>query len=102
LVKLTTEMGLSAKADQYQIMLRDVVARLQEIEQDGYGPQASEERVPKPNAMSGATMQAQAPFTKERVESPELKVGSAHDMVQTAVAGTGKDDIWDGVDLDLG
>jgi intraflagellar transport protein 88 len=102
LVKLTTEMGLSAKADQYQVMLRDVVARLQEIEQEGYGVQPSEERAPKPNAMSGATIQAQAPFAQERVESPELRVGSAHDMVRTAVAGNGKDDIWDGVDLDLG
>jgi intraflagellar transport protein 88 len=101
LVKLTTEMGLSAKADHYQVMLRDVTERLREIEAEG--PQGGDDFAPRPNAMSGTTVQNSPPFAREKIESPALNVGSARDLVQTAVAGTGKDDIWDGVeDLDLG
>jgi intraflagellar transport protein 88 len=101
LVKLTTEMGLSAKADHYQVMLRDVTERLREAEADP--SQGRDDFAPRPNAMSGTTVPNAPPFARETVESPALNVGSAGDLVQTAVARTGKDDIWEGVeDMDLG
>jgi intraflagellar transport protein 88 len=34
LIKLTSEMGLSAKADHYQKMLAELIERLQQVEQD--------------------------------------------------------------------
>jgi len=105
LIKLTTKMGLSAKSDQYQGMLRDLVDRMDEMNQEVYerggrGPAGIGEGT---NAMSGTTAANPIKFTPEKVESPGLKVGgTATDIVQTAVAVTGKDDIWAGIDdLDL-
>jgi intraflagellar transport protein 88 len=106
LIKLATEIGLSAKADQYQAMLRDLVDRMEETNQEVYerggrGPAGIGEGT---NTMSGTTTANPIKFTLEKVESPRLKVdGTATDMVQTAVAVTGKDDIWARIaDLDLG
>jgi hypothetical protein len=54
--------------------------------------------------MSGTTAANPLKMQVETVESPALHVGrTGTEMVQTAIAGTGKDDIWDGMeDLDLG
>lgn len=101
LVKITSEMGLTAKADQYQYMLRDVMEQTPDMDDDiGVHPE-SVSRVP--NAMSGTTAMDAMQYSQEPVESPSLRMGGAgQDMVQTAVAG-GREDIWDGMDdIDLG
>jgi intraflagellar transport protein 88 len=111
LVKLTTEMGLSAKTDQYQLMLKDLTDRLEEMnEQEGYqrqtgaGGDGDGFNAKQTNAMSGTSVTSPLRLPAETVESPALRFGgTGTDLVQTAVAGTGKEDIWEGIDdLDLG
>jgi intraflagellar transport protein 88 len=108
LVKLTSEMGLSAKADHYQSLLTELRGRLADMQQQEEevreGNQEDAFAQKHRNAMSGTQQQQPMQFTQERVEAPSLRVGEmGRDMVQTAVAGGAKDDIWDGIDdIDLG
>jgi intraflagellar transport protein 88 len=105
LIKLTNEMGLSQKCSHYQAALKDLKERLSEIHEQQKTAALGDQFLQKQgNSMTGAAL-AQNPmlFTKERVmDTPSLRVGTGKDMVQTAVAGGGKDDLWDGVeDIDL-
>ncbi|OHT17654.1 TPR Domain containing protein [Tritrichomonas foetus] len=105
LIKLTTEMGLNAKADYYQRLMVDLNDRIQELQQEEMLRKQEQQEVDlasKPiggltATLANNTMQ----YTKEKVEAPSLKVDPSAQNVQTGVAGNGNDDIWDGVDIDL-
>ncbi|OHT11609.1 TPR Domain containing protein [Tritrichomonas foetus] len=108
LVKLTTEMGISAKADYYQQMLADLMDRLQEMQQEEMYQKQQQQEVSvediaaKPLGLTSTQANNPMNFTREKVEAPSLQVSKAGDgMVQTGVAGNGNDDLWDGIDIDL-
>ena len=110
LVKLTAEMGLTAKSDQYQMMLQEVNARLAEMDEYARQRQLQQQgddvdmlSAPKErNAMSGTHGMGPAAYAREQVEAPSLHVGgSGKDMVQKGMAGAGGEDIWAGVDDDI-
>jgi intraflagellar transport protein 88 len=109
LVKLTTEMGLTAKADHYQKMHAEVVERLQQIEQEEMA-QRAENRGATLGAGLGGTgfgMTQQNPPAatalpvREAIQVPALTVGKTDGLVQKTVAGGGGEDIWAGVDIEL-
>ena len=119
LIKLTTEMGLSQKADYYQRMLADLMERLRLMEEQqepeeqqqglgiGFRPEMGSgnfgnqgmgmgggamERADNPMNFGGAPMQPQI---------NDLNVQATNDMVQQARAGAGDNDMWADVDIDL-
>jgi intraflagellar transport protein 88 len=142
LIKLTTEMGLSAKADHYQKMLAELIERLQQVEREemqeaelqktglGGGLGMTGARGPGAGGLTGgggitrgtgfgmtegpgfggpqggglSSNPATLGFTppKEKVDAPMLRVDDAPSgLVQRTIAGTGGDDIWAGVNIDL-
>jgi intraflagellar transport protein 88 len=125
LINLTTEMGLSAKADHYQKMHAELVERLQQIEQEELAAQAETRGTGLGGGLGGTGLgmtgmtglglgstqgggaPAPSPVSssiprREAVEAPSLKVDQAGSgLVQRTVAGSGNDDIWAGVNIDL-
>ncbi|KAK8860347.1 Intraflagellar transport protein 88 [Tritrichomonas musculus] len=104
LIKLTTEMGLTAKADHYQQMHQDIVDRMNEMQQEEMMMKQEanvEDITSKPVGLTGTTITNPMSYTKERVEAPSLQVDKSGQQVHTAFAGDGKDDIWGDVDIDL-
>jgi intraflagellar transport protein 88 len=120
LVKLTTEMGLSAKADHYQKIHAEMVERQQQIESEELAAQADARGTGLGGGLAGAGLGgtttgfgstqgqvAASPASlalpkKETVETPSLRIGdTGAGLVQRTVAGNGKDDIWAGYNIDL-
>ncbi|EAY01380.1 TPR Domain containing protein [Trichomonas vaginalis G3] len=113
LIKLTTEMGLSAKADYYQRLYKDLMERIAIMQQEemeaqqqqgqddtpmGFQPQQfgnDDFRRPQDNVMNFGNQ-------RENVVAPDLNVdANANGMVQNARAGEGDGNMWDDVDIDL-
>lgn len=104
LIKLTTEMGLTAKADHYQQMLTDMIDRMQEMAQEEMMKKQENEMediTSKPLGLTGTQIGSTMNYPRENVEAPSLTVKKSGQDVHTAVAGDGKDDLWADVDIDL-
>ncbi|OHT16203.1 TPR Domain containing protein [Tritrichomonas foetus] len=108
LIKLTTEMGITAKADYYQQLHAELLERIQEMQQEEqqrkYEEAEPEDLASKPLGLTSTTVNNPMNFTREKVDAPSLKVNQTGHNVTTAVAGDGKDDIWgdmDDIDIDL-
>jgi intraflagellar transport protein 88 len=116
LIKLTTEMGLSSKADHYQKVLAELIERTQAMDQEeaedrqrnGIGGGLSVNQstgIGKASAFEplgpGTTVNPMPFGKKEKVEAPSLQVGDGGARVQKAVAGNASEDIWAGVNIDL-
>lgn len=115
LIKLTTEMGLSAKADYYQRLYKDLMERIALMQQEEMEAQQQQDAMPigfQPQQFGGdfGGPQQRQPDNvmdfgggrKENVVAPALSVdASANGMVQNARAGEGDGNMWDDVDIDL-
>lgn len=105
LINLSSEMGMRAKSDFYQRQLTDLNERFNEMEQEELMRKEEQREIDlaqKPiGGMTATLANNTLSYQKEKVESPSLKVGNTKQDVVTGYAGDGKEDIWEGVDLDL-
>ncbi|KAK8876465.1 Intraflagellar transport protein 88 [Tritrichomonas musculus] len=105
LIKLTNEMGMVSKSDYYQRQLTDLNERFNEMQQEEMMQKEEQRELDlssKPiGGMTATLTNNTLAYQKEKVEAPSLRVGQTNQEVVTGYAGDGKDDIWEGVDLDL-
>ncbi|KAH0794603.1 TPR Domain containing protein [Histomonas meleagridis] len=121
LIKLTNEMGLTQKSDHYQAMLAEYIEREQEEmqmnndmgDEDDLNMHLQMQRgkfVQEQFEIGGGLGMSQKnkpmKFEQEKVEAPQLRVnGNGNELVKTAVAGNGNEDLWkdvNDIDFDLG
>lgn len=110
LIKLTTEMGLTAKADHYQRMFAELVERMQELQQEEEyqnPPNALDQRGMNETAIGGGLNASQAsnPMRYQSdmsiSDAPALQVQGVKNDIQQVKVGDGNDDIWGDMDIDL-
>lgn len=118
LIKLTTEMGLTTKADYYQRLHKDLMDRIALAQQEememqqqndinmGFQPQefGAQNNLPDDDDFGGRPKDNVMDFgkQKENVVAPALSVdANTKGMVQAARAGEGDAGMWDDVDIDL-